>query len=100
VGRGISSSVSYGATGAPRSDDSLTNRAGQGVGTVAAAVGGYALRYFSSTQGRFTSPDPFGPWAMSEPEKAAFFSSHQQWNRYSYVTNNPLKYTDPTGLER
>ena len=43
VGRGISSSLTFGASGAPRSDDSLTNRAGQGVGTVATAAAGYAM---------------------------------------------------------
>jgi len=43
VGRGISSSLTFGASGAPRSDDSLINRAGQGVGTVATAVAGYAM---------------------------------------------------------
>jgi RHS repeat-associated protein len=50
----------------------------------------FGARYFSSPQGRFTSPDPLlnsgRPW---EP---------QSWNRYSYVLNNPLRYVDPTGL--
>jgi RHS repeat-associated protein len=55
-------------------------------------------RFYSSQQGRFTSADPFGPWAMSGREKQAFLSDPQQWNRYSYVTNNPLRYTDPDGL--
>ncbi|NOT60998.1 MAG: RHS repeat-associated core domain-containing protein [Acidobacteria bacterium] len=48
-------------------------------------------RYFSSVQGRFTSPDSFiGSARRLVP---------QSWNRYSYVINNPLKYTDPTGLD-
>ncbi len=40
VARGVVSSVTYGAIGAPRSDDSLTSRAGQAVGTTAVAVVG------------------------------------------------------------
>ncbi|MGB8507876.1 MAG: discoidin domain-containing protein [Pyrinomonadaceae bacterium] len=57
-------------------------------------------RYYSSGQGRFISPDPYGPWAMSEDKKIGFLSEPQHWNRYTYVTNNPQKFTDPDGLER
>ncbi len=50
----------------------------------------FGARYMASAQGRFTSPDPLlnsgRPW---EP---------QSWNRYAYTLNNPLRYTDPTGL--
>lgn len=46
-------------------------------------------RYYSSTQGRFTSPDVF--WKDSQ------VSDPQSWNKYAYVRNNPLKYVDPTG---
>jgi RHS repeat-associated protein len=47
-------------------------------------------RYFSSVQGRFTSPDPqLSSGAVIDP---------QSWNRYSFTLNNPLKYTDPSGL--
>ena len=56
-------------------------------------------RYQSPSLGRFTSPDPYGPWAMSEEKKARFLSSPQQWDRYTYAMNNPLKFLDPTGLE-
>jgi len=38
--------------------------------------------------GRFLSPDPHVP----DP------SSAQSYNRYSYVTNNPMSYTDPSGF--
>jgi RHS repeat-associated protein len=43
-------------------------------------------------QGRWPSPDPSG--------LAAVDPSHpQSWNRYTYVMNNPLALTDPTGLD-
>ncbi|HXM49911.1 MAG TPA: RHS repeat-associated core domain-containing protein [Pyrinomonadaceae bacterium] len=48
-------------------------------------------RYYSSTQGRFTSPDPL--------LASAKFSDPQSWNRYTYCGNNPLNYVDPTGLD-
>jgi RHS repeat-associated protein len=49
-------------------------------------------RYFSSAQGRFTSPDPLLASAKSiDP---------QSWNRYSYVGNNPMVFADPSGLSR
>ena len=47
-------------------------------------------RYYSNGLGRFVTPDPLlnsgQPW------------NPQSWNRYAYVENNPLRYTDPTGL--
>ncbi len=47
----------------------------------------YNARYYSPTLGRFISPDIIVP----DPRNS------QHLNRYSYVRNNPLKYTDPTG---
>ncbi|MBK8252956.1 MAG: ParB N-terminal domain-containing protein [Polyangiaceae bacterium] len=44
-------------------------------------------RIYSPVQKRFLSTDPL----ISDP----FFG--QSYNRYSYVVNNPLRYTDPTG---
>lgn len=47
-------------------------------------------RYFGSMQGRFLSPDPsYG---------SANYGNPQSWNRYVYVSNNPLRFTDPSGL--
>lgn len=45
-------------------------------------------RFGNPTVARFLSPDPF----VQNP------SSTQGFNRYSYVSNNPLKFTDPSGF--
>ena len=48
------------------------------------------FRQYSSNSGRWMSPDPYsGSIDMSNP---------QSFNRYNYVGNNPLVYTDPSGL--
>jgi hypothetical protein len=44
-------------------------------------------RIYDPLIGRFLSPDPFIPNA----------GNFQSYNRYSYVLNNPLSYTDPSG---
>jgi RHS repeat-associated protein len=51
----------------------------------------FLARYYSSTQGRFTSVDPAN--AGAEP------SNPQSWNGYAYAFNNPVKYQDPDGLK-
>ncbi len=50
----------------------------------------FGARYFSGAQGRFTTPDPL--LSSGRPDNP------QSWNRYAYVLNNPLRYTDPIGL--
>jgi RHS repeat-associated protein len=47
----------------------------------------YGARYYDPALGRFIQPDTLVP----EP------GNPQSLNRYAYVLNNPLKYTDPTG---
>jgi hypothetical protein len=47
----------------------------------------YGARYYDSTLGRFTQPDTIVPHPLNP----------QSLNRFSYVLNNPVKYTDPTG---
>jgi len=47
-------------------------------------------RYFGASQGRFTSPDPFSG--------SATITNPQSFNRYSYVSNNPVNARDPSGL--
>ncbi|MCG8555394.1 MAG: D-alanyl-D-alanine carboxypeptidase family protein, partial [Proteobacteria bacterium] len=46
-------------------------------------------RIYDAHMGRFLQPDPFVP----EP------GNSQSWNRYSYVVNNPLNWTDPSGFD-
>ena len=49
------------------------------------------FRQLSTTQGRWTSSDPAGLGAVDP-------TNPQTWNRYAYVANNPLSFTDPMGL--
>lgn len=51
----------------------------------------FDARYFSSSQGRFTTVDPENYQAWQH------LSNPQSWNAYSYVNNNPLRYIDPDG---
>lgn len=46
-------------------------------------------RYYNNAMGRFMTTDPLG----GPPEDP------QTLNKYSYVRNNPLRYTDPTGMD-
>ncbi len=47
----------------------------------------YRARFYDPALGRFLQPDPIVP----EP------GNPQALNRYAYVNNNPLRYTDPSG---
>jgi RHS repeat-associated protein len=47
----------------------------------------YGARFYSPKLGRFLSADTIVP----------SYTNPQNLNRFSYVTNNPLRYTDPTG---
>lgn len=48
----------------------------------------YNARYYSAAIGRFVTADSMVPGNGEDP---------QGFNRYAYVRNNPVKYTDPTG---
>ena len=51
----------------------------------------FNARYYSSSLGRFLSPDPDNAGSLEEDP--------QRWNGYSYARNNPLLYTDPDGTD-
>jgi RHS repeat-associated protein len=54
----------------------------------------FGARYYSSSMGRFMSPD----WAVkATPVPYAVLDNPQSLNLYSYVQNNPLSRNDPTG---
>ena len=54
----------------------------------------FGARYFSSAQGRFTSPD----WSANpQPVPYANLRDPQTLNLYAYVRNNPLSRNDPDG---
>ena len=67
----------------------------------------FESRYYSSAQGRFTSPDEFKggfldafsgqPVFQPGPLPYADLTDPQTLNKYAYVRNNPLRYTDPSG---
>ncbi len=50
----------------------------------------FGARYYSARLGRFLSVDPL--LSSGRP------SDPQTWNRYQYVSGNPLRFVDPTGL--
>jgi len=52
----------------------------------------FGARYFSSAQGRFTSPDPVSGTLLH-------VLNPQRWNMYTYAVNNPLSYVDPDGRD-
>jgi RHS repeat-associated protein len=67
----------------------------------------FEARYFSSMQGRFTSPDEFtsGPEDVEDFTDIATDNSTlyadihepQSFNKYQYCYNNPLRHIDPNG---
>jgi RHS repeat-associated protein len=52
----------------------------------------FPAREYTGIHGRWPSPDPGGISSvhMKDP---------QTWNRYAYVRNNPLRFTDPLGMD-
>ena len=79
----------------------------------AATIGGGAVglpdymhaRFYEPASGRFLSVDPNAFWELQpgSDENRAKFRSYlrhpQRWNRYAYVSNNPINKIDPDGRE-
>jgi RHS repeat-associated protein len=51
----------------------------------------FGARHHASAMGRFMTSDPIHIMKQK-------FADPQQWNMYAYVRNNPLRFTDPTGM--
>lgn len=74
--------------------------------SIAVILAACAAFYCASATARFIQGDPMGliPNPTPTPVTAADVLRHHQLNRplnhpYVYVNNNPLRYTDPLGLE-
>ena len=84
------SRYSFGATPTERlsSPKSLRRFTGQVLDNVAGGLYFYNARYYDPALGRFISADTIVP----QP------GNPQSLNRYSYALNNPVRFTDPTGM--
>jgi RHS repeat-associated protein len=88
VGAGVGGRTT--GMGFPGASDNVRQRFSGKERDVETGLDYFGARYNSSTQGRFTSPDPV--FASAKP------GAPQSWNRYAYVQNNPLAYVDPDGM--
>jgi RHS repeat-associated protein len=70
------------STGSIPTDKLYTSQRDVGLG-----IYHYNARFYSPKLGRFLSPDTIVPG----------YDNPQNLNRFSYVRNNPVRYTDPTG---
>ena len=86
---GTVSELRYSAWGDTRytSGTTPTKRQYTGQALAEASLYFYGARWYDRSLGRFISPDTIIP----QPENP------MAWDRYAFVNNNPLRYTDPTG---
>lgn len=61
----------------------------------------FEARYLAGPLARFISVDPkyVSPDSLTSTDLAEFLANPQALNLYSYALNNPLAYTDPSGLD-
>jgi RHS repeat-associated protein len=104
AGQGLRTS---GANGLGYSGDNVRQKFTSKERDIETGLDYFNARYYASTQGRFTSVDPYDinlerQYASSAREgnemALEYLSNPQHWNRYAYVLNNPLKYIDPDGF--
>jgi RHS repeat-associated protein len=89
--RTLYSSTAYAAFGEPYKQAGTTDLSytGQDQDTVS-GMHDFLDRRYIPVQGRWLTPDPIGLAAVDP-------TSPQTWNRYAYVSNNPLALVDPFG---
>jgi RHS repeat-associated protein len=76
----------YTYTGQRALDDAPSTGSGHSMG----GLMDYKARFYSPMLGRFIQPDSLIPDAQNP----------QAWNRFSYVTNRPINFNDPTGHKK
>jgi RHS repeat-associated protein len=90
TGTGETGEVRYKAFGASRFTSGTTPTSYRYTGQreeISFGLYYYGARWYDPALGRFTQADTIVP----DPTDA------KQYDRYAYVSNNPLKYTDPSG---
>jgi len=57
----------------------------------------FGARYYSSSLGRFATPDPLQPAMSNSVVLNQFLTDPQAWDKYAYSLGNPITYRDQGG---